>query len=199
MVVPADSLETAKAVRAIAAIEGPGVARFAREATPVISTEATPFVFGKANVIRFRGEAENFADAFETCLASDYKSEGEDLTIIACGPMVPEAMRAAYILKQEQGLETRILNVHTVKPLDEAAIVAAAADTGVVITAEEHQVGGFGNLVAGAIGRGDVARPVRMRMVGVQDTFGETGQPWELMKVFGLTAEHIAQVALSLR
>ena len=131
-------------------------------------------------------------------LASDYKSENEDLAIIACGPMVPEAMRAAYILKQEQGLETRIVNVHTVKPLDEAAIVAAANEIGAIITAEEHQVGGFGNLVAGAIAQGDVNRPVKLRMVGVQDTFGEIGQPWELMKFFGLTAEHIAETALGM-
>lgn len=198
MVVPADSYETERATLAIAAVPGPGVVRFAREATPVCTRDDTPFVFGKANVIRLRGEAESFVDAFETCLADDYANEKEALTIIACGPMVPEAMRAAFILKQEKGLETRILNVHTVKPLDRAAICAAARDTGIIITAEEHQVGGFGNLVAGAICQGDVDRPVKLRMVGVQDTFGESGQPWELMKFFGLTAEHIAQTALSL-
>ncbi|NPV49279.1 MAG: transketolase [Armatimonadetes bacterium] len=198
MIVPCDSRETERATLAIAEVPGPGVVRFAREATPVCTREDTPFVFGQANVIRFRGEADNFADAFETCLASDYESENEDLAIIACGPMVPEAMRAAYILKLERGIETRILNVHTVKPLDRVAIVAAAADTGVVITAEEHQVGGFGNLVAGAICQGDLSRPVKLRMVGVRDTFGESGQPWELMKFFGLTAEHIAQTALEL-
>jgi len=149
-------------------------------------------------VIRFRGAQPNFADAFETVLASDYKSEGETLAIIACGPMVPEAMRAAVILKEERGIETRIVNVHTVKPIDRAAIVAAANDCGAIITAEEHQVGGFGNLVAGAIAQGDVSRPVRLRMVGVADKFGESGQPWELMKFFGLTAEHIAAKALEL-
>jgi transketolase len=198
MIVPCDSHEGERATLAIAEVPGPGVVRFAREATPVCTNDDTPFVFGKANVIRLRGEADHFADAFETCLASDYTSENEDLAIIACGPMVPEAMRAAYILKQEEGLETRILNVHTVKPLDRAAIAAAANDIGVVITAEEHQVGGFGNLVAGAICQGNVSRPVKLRMVGVQDTFGESGQPWELMKFFGLTAEHIAEKALAM-
>lgn len=198
MVVPCDSLETERAVLALAELPGPGVARFAREATPVVTTASAPFVFGRANVIRFRGEADSFVEAFETCLASDYTSENEDLAIIACGPMVPEAMRAAYILKQELGLETRVLNVHTVKPLDRDAIAAAAREVGTIITAEEHQVGGFGNLVAGAVCQSDVGRPIRLRMVGVQDKFGETGQPWELMKLFGLTAEHIAEVAREL-
>jgi transketolase len=198
MIVPCDSHEAEKATLAIAAVEGPGVVRFAREATPLISNENTPFEYGKANVIRFRGVQEDFADAFETVLASDYKSEDEALAIIACGPMVPEAMRAAYILKQEKGLETRIVNVHTVKPIDREAILAAANDCGTIITAEEHQVGGFGNLVAGVITQGDVARPVKVRMVGVQDTFGESGQPWELMKYFGLTGEHIAAKALEI-
>jgi len=110
--------------------------------------------------------------------------------------MVPEAMRAAYILKEEKGLETRIVNAHTVKPIDEEAIVAAASDIGVVVTAEEHQVGGFGNIVAGVIGQACLDRPVHMDMVGVQDRFGESGQPWELTKVFGLTAEHIAEKAM---
>jgi len=198
MIVPCDSKEAEKATLAIAGIEGPGVVRFAREATPLVSDDNTPFEYGKANVIRFRGAQENFADAFETVLASDYQGENEALAIIACGPMVPEAMRAAYILKQEKGIETRIVNVHTVKPIDREAILAAANDCGTIITAEEHQVGGFGNLVAGVIAQGDVSRPVKVRMVGVQDTFGESGQPWELMKFFGLTAEHIAATALEL-
>ncbi len=195
MEVPCDSIETAKATVSITYNDKPSVVRFAREATPVVTTEDTPFEAGVANVIRFRGEAARFIDAFETVLASDYQSEGEDLAIIACGPMVPEAMRAAWILKVERGIETRVVNVHTVKPLDEAGIAAAAGDTGLVVTAEEHQVGGFGNLVAGAIGRAGLDRPVKLEMIGVQDRFGETGQPWELTKVFELTAEHIAQAA----
>lgn len=198
MVVPCDAAETAKATQAIAALAGPAVVRYAREATPVITTKETPFEFGKANVIRYRGEQDNFIDAFETQLFGQYQSEGEELAIIACGPMVPEAMRAAYILKEDYYIETRILNVHTVKPLDEAAIVATAREIPVIVTAEEHQVGGFGNLVASAITRGDVGQAVRLDMVGVEDRYGESGAPWELMKAFGLTAEHIAQKALNL-
>ena len=118
-VVPCDSVETMKATqKLLLGVTGPKYIRFAREATPVVTTAQTPFEFGKANVIRFRGEQPNFIDAFETCLESDYRNEHEDLTIIACGPMVPEAMRAAWILKREFGYETRILNVHTLKPID---------------------------------------------------------------------------------
>jgi transketolase len=199
MEVPCDSVETAKATKAIAYNDAPSVVRYAREATPVVTTENTPFEAGVANVIRFRGAADKFLDAFETVLAPDYESEGEDVAIIACGPMVPEAMRAAYILKQELDLETRIVNAHTVKPIDADAITAAAGDIGIVVTAEEHQVGGFGNIVAGVICKGCLDRPIKLDMVGVQDRFGASGAPWELVKTFGLTAEHIAEKALALR
>jgi len=199
MTVPCDSVETEKATRAIASIDGPCVVRYAREATPVVTTKDTPYKFGLANVIRYRGERENFIKAFEVKLSPDYESENEDLSIIACGPMVPEAMRAAYILKEEYGIETRIINVHTVKPIDKEAIIRAAEETGIIITAEEHQVGGFGNIVAGVIAKGKrYATPLLMDMIGVEDKFGESGAPWELMKVFGLTAEHIAKRAKKL-
>ncbi|MFQ5809355.1 MAG: transketolase [Armatimonadota bacterium] len=198
--VPCDSIECRRACEhSILEIDGPAYIRFAREATPVVTTADTPFVYGTANVIRYRGEQPQFVDAFEQKLSTNYESEGEDLSIIACGPMVPEAMRAAWILKEDEGLETRVVNVHTIKPLDAKAIVAAAVDTGVVVTAEEHQVGGFGNIVAGAIARDKpYDAPLLMGMVGVQDKFGQSGQPWELMKAFGLTAEHIAEKALGL-
>ena len=199
MVIPCDSLETEKATEFIAFIEGPAVVRYAREATPLVSTKDTPYKFGLANIIRYRGEKKNFIEAFEVKLSPDYKSENEDLSIIACGPMVPEAMRAAYILKEEYGIEVRILNVHTVKPIDRKAIVKAAEETGIIITAEEHQVGGFGNIVAGVIGQGKrYDAPLLMDMVGVENKFGESGAPWELMKIFGLTAEHIAKRAKKL-
>lgn len=199
MVIPCDSLETEKATEAIAFIEGPGVIRYAREATPLVSSKNTPYQFGIINIIRYRGEKKNFIEAFEIKLSTDYQSENEDLSIIACGPMVAEAMRAAYILREEYGVETRVLNVHTVKPIDKEAIVKAAEETGIIITAEEHQVGGFGNIVAGVITRKKrYDAPLLMDMVGVEDRFGETGAPWELMKIFGLTAEHIAQRAKEL-
>jgi transketolase len=198
LLVPADSMETQKATCfAIKDIVGPVYIRYAREATPIISTESTPFVFGKANVIRYRGAKDKFIDAFETVLASDYKNENEDIAIIACGPMVPEAMRAAYMLKEDFGIETRILNVHTVKPLDVESVVRAASETGAVVTAEEHQVGGFGNIIASAILKG-VRKPLAFDMVGVPDRFGESGQSWELMQEFGLTAEHLAEKARGL-
>ena len=154
--VPCDSVETKRATEHLLfKVKGPKYVRFAREATPVVTDKKTPYKWGKANVIRFRGAKPKFKDAFEHTLASKYKNENEDISIIACGPSVPEAMRAAWILKDEYGIETRVLNVHTVKPLDTTAIVKAAADTGVVMTAEEHQIGGFGNQVAAAIGRSE--------------------------------------------
>ncbi|HDH58473.1 MAG TPA: transketolase, partial [Bacteroidetes bacterium] len=199
--VPCDALETFKATSYLLFKEkGPKFVRFAREATPIVKTEATPFVYGKANVIRFRGEKDNFIDAFETALASDYKSEDEDLSIIACGPMVPEAMRAAWILKSDFNLETRIVNMHTLKPLDKETIVRAALETGVIVTAEEHQIGGLANPVAAAIladGRMH-DKGVKFGMIGVKDRFGESGAPWELIKEFEVSAEHIARKAKEL-
>ena len=197
MLVPCDSLETEKLTKmGILDVVGPTYLRFAREATPVVTNEKTPCVLGKANVIRYRGRNAKFADAFETVLAKNYKSENEKLCIIACGPMVTEAMRAAVILKETAGIETRIINMHTVKPLDKQAIIAAANEVGCIVTAEEHQVGAFGGLVASVVNCH--AKPARMDMVGVQDRFGESGQPWELMKAFELTAEHIVKKSLAL-
>ena len=198
--VPCDSIETEKATKAcVLEVVGPAYVRFAREATPVVTTPETPYKFGVANIIRFRREAPRFIDAFEQVLSTDYTNEGEQLAIIACGPMVPEAMRAAWILKNEYGIETRVINAHTVKPIDEQAILAAANEIGIIVTAEEHQVGGFGNIVAGiAARRTDHSKPLKIAQIGVQDTFGESGAPWELMKLFGLTAENIAKKALEL-
>jgi transketolase len=201
VLVPCDALETERATLAgLLEIVGPTYLRFAREATPVVTSRETPFQYGMANVIRYRGERPRFADAFEICLASEYHSEGEDVSIIACGPMVPEAMRAAWLLKEEHGLETRVVNVHTVKPLDVAALAAAADETGLIVTAEEHQVGGFGGIVAAAVlqHRPDPARPLLFAMVGVNDRFGLSGKPWDLMREFGLCAEHLAARVLEL-
>jgi transketolase len=130
-------------------------------------------------------------------LAPAYQDEGEDISLVACGPILCEAMRAAVILKEELGLEVRVLNVHTVKPLDVEALRRAARETGAVLTCEEHQKGGFGNIVAGAI-CGTWAGPLVFDRIGVEDRFGESGKPWELMIRFGLTAEHIASRAKDL-
>jgi transketolase len=201
VVVPCDSVEAEKATRySLLELDGPAYLRFAREATPVVTSAETPYKFGAANVIRYRGDRPHFRDAFETFLAADYAGEEEELSIIACGPMVAEAMRAAWLLKEEFHLETRVVNVHTVKPLDVKALVEAAEQTHVVLTAEEHQVGGFGNIVAGAIlrNRRNFEAPLLLDMVGVQDRFGISGKPWELMQWFGLCAENLAERALAL-
>jgi transketolase len=201
VVVPCDAIETRKATRHLLLEHvGPKYIRFAREATPIVTSESTPFVFGKANVIRLRGEKSDFVDAFETCLAEDCADEGEDLSIIACGPMVPEAMRAAWILKQEFGLETRVVNLHTLKPIDTEAIVRAARETGVLITAEEHQIGALAGRVSLILAMDPrlYGVPVIASAIGVKDRFGESGAPWELVKVFELSAEHIAQTAIEL-
>jgi transketolase len=201
VVVPCDAIETKKATDYLLLEHvGPKYVRFAREATPMVTTEDTPFVFGQANVIRLRGEAEQFVDAFETVLASEYRNESEDLSIIACGPMVPEAMRAAYILKRDFDCETRVINLHTLKPLDRAAIIRAAKETGVVITAEEHQIGALSGRVSEVItGSGQLyGLPVITGAIGVKDRFGDSGAPWELIKEFEVSAEHIAQKAVEL-
>ena len=195
VVVPADAVETERLARsAIFEVKGPAYIRYAREATPVVTTEATPLALGTANIIRYRGRKPSFRDAFQTVLSSGYAAEGEDLSIVACGPIVCEAMRAAVILKEEFGLETRVINMHTVKPLDREALLRAAQETGAVLSCEEHQKGGFGNLVAGVL----CGKPLAFDTLGVEDRFGESGKPWELMIRFGLTAEHIAKRAKAL-
>ena len=214
VLVPCDAIEAYKATHAgVFEVTGPVAMRFAREATPVVTKPDTPFKVGEANVARFIGEKNKFVDAFDWFPASEYesaesegskdggkgKSGGEQVAIIACGPEVPEALRAAWILKKQHGVSARVINMHTVKPIDEEAILDAANECEVIVTAEEHQAGGLGNLVAGVIARSaHVAKRPRMAMVGVQDKFGETGQPWELVWKFGLAGEHITKAALGL-
>ena len=195
VVVPCDVVETRKATNyLLLQHKGPKYIRFAREATPVVTDEKTPFVFGQANVIRLRREGPSFLEAFETVLASSCNNEQEDLSIVACGPMVPEAMRAAYILKKEFGYETRILNIHTLKPIDAEAIIRAACETGVVVTAEEHQIGALAWRVSGILTESPqlYGVPVITGAIGVKDRFGDSGAPWELIKEFEVSAEHIA-------
>jgi len=193
---PADSVETKKMSKAMLFdIVGPKYIRFAREATPIVSDENTPFVFGKANIYRFRGENDNFKDAFEVKLASDYKSENEDLTLLSSGPELAEALRAAWILKTDYNIETRVINMHTLKPMDNDAIINAAKETKAIITAEEHQVGGIGNRVASVIMNANSGNAVPFGMIGVQDRFGESGLPWQLVKEFGVAGEYIADKA----
>lgn len=197
--VPADSPEAEKATLAIKILEGPAAIRIAREATPVITGNLTPYEFGTANIIRYRKAKENFIEAFDFYLSKEYKNEYEDISIIGCGPIIAEAMRAAYILAEEYKISARVINMHTVKPMDKAAIISAAAETKAILTCEEHQVGGFGNIVAGIIATEfSLDKNIKVQMVGVQDRFGQSGAPWELMKLFGLTAEFIAEKAVVL-
>ena len=167
VIVPCDYHETVKVVRAAAEIVGPVVIRFGREKVPVITTPDTPFEVGKAQVFR----------------------DGSDVTIIACGVMVYESLKAARMLEDE-GISARVLNCPTVKPMDIRTVVDSAQETGAVVTAEEHQVmGGFGSAVAEVLCR---HAPVPVRMVGVQDVFGQSGSPEELMESYGLTAQAVA-------
>ena len=198
VVVPCDYEETRKAtVGLLFDVVGPKYIRFAREATPMVTREGTPFVMGKANVIWLRKTDAPFIDCFEHVLAESCRNEKEDLSIIACGPEVPEAMRTAWILKEEYGLETRVINMHTVRPLDADAIIRAARETGCIVTAEEHQVGGLADRVASIIlSQPDAAaKAIPFGRIGVLDRFGESGAPWELIKEFQVSGEHIAAEA----
>ena len=201
VVVPCDVVEARKATTHLLLQHvGPKYIRFAREATPIVTSETTPFVFGKANRIRLRHEAANFAEAFETRLDHDCMDEGEDLTIIACGPEVPEAMRAAWILKREYGYTARILNMHTLKPVDHDAIIRAALETGAIVTAEEHQIGALAGRVSMVLTETPelYGRPVITAAIGVKDRFGDSGAPWELVKALQVSAEHIVVKAAEL-
>jgi len=201
VVVPCDIVETYKATSyLLLQHRGPKYIRFAREATPIVTDDKTPFVFGKANVIRLRREGPDFLQAFETVLAESYKNEHEDLSIIACGPMVPEAMRAAYILKQDFGYQTRVLNLHTLKPIDAAAIIRAGRETGAIVTAEEHQIGALAWRVSAVLTESAelYGLPVITGAIGVKDRFGDSGASWELIKEFEVSAEHIAHKAVEL-
>ena len=200
LVIPCDSQETKKATdHLLLKLKGPKYLRFAREATPIITDEKTPFIFGKANVYRFRKVADNFKDAFDVKLASKYINEGEEVAIFACGPEVPEAIRAAWILKEQFKIESRVVNIHTIKPLDKETIIKTAKEVKIIVTAEEHQKGGFGNLIAATIMEANIKNTPRFAMIGVNDRFGESGKPWELLKAFGLTAEFIAQKIINLK
>jgi transketolase len=200
IIVGCDSLETQKVVEfGILHVNGPTYFRFGREATPVVTRADTPFKFGVSNIYRFRQREPKFIDAFEIILSDQYQNENENIAIIACGAMVPEAMRAAWILKEEKDIDTRVINLHTIKPLDEKTIMEAVNDIGTLLTAEEHQIGGFGNIVAGAATRlKEKQTPLKIDMVGVGDRFGESGDAWELTRHFGLSAEWIAERALGM-
>jgi transketolase len=162
VVVPCDSIQTRKATLALSERFGPVYLRFARDKSPVITTDATPFEVGKAQTFR----------------------DGNDVAIVACGILVYNALIAADELAREDGIEARVINNHTVKPMDEAAIVEAARACGAVVTVEEHQVhGGMGSAVAETLA---AKAPVPIEFIGVQDRFGQSGDPVELIEYYGM-------------
>ena len=167
VIAPCDSEETRKAVIAAADIDGPVYFRFGREAVPVVTDESTPFEIGKARLVQ----------------------EGTDCAVFACGAMVYEAMVAAEELEKE-GISLRVFDLHTIKPIDEEAILTAAKECGCIVTAEEHQTaGGLYSAVAEVIVKG---QPVPMEHDSVRDTFGQSGPPEALMDAYDLNAKGIA-------
>ena len=166
---PCDATQTKLAtIAAIEQCKGPVYIRFGREPMPDFTSDNLGFEIGKSQMLL----------------------PGNDLTIIATGHMVWEAIKAAAVL-QTIGIRARLLNFHTIKPIDKTAIIQAAIETGAIITAEEHQVNtGLGSAVAEVVVQ---HHPVPMAFVGMQDSFGESGDPLQLMKKFGLTADSIVE------
>lgn len=170
VIAPCDSVEAEKATLAMAKDPRPNYIRLTREATPVITTADTPFEIGKAYVF----------------------STGEDVTIIATGTMTYQAMVAADKLFKD-GIDAEVINVPTIKPLDSETILKSVRKTGCVVTAEEGQInGGLGGAVAELLGE---ECPVKIKRIGMKDHFGESGDPSDLLKHFGLDAKHIVLAA----
>jgi len=166
---PCDATQTRLATIAAAELNGPVYIRFGREAVPDFTTEDFGFEIGKGQVL----------------------TEGSDVCIIATGHMVWEALVAAESLKKNTGISARVINIHTIKPIDQELIIKAARETGFIVTAEEHQIyGGLGSAVAEVLVKNF---PVPVEMIGVNDRFGESGKPDELMEKYGLKACNIEQ------
>ncbi|MBS1938669.1 MAG: transketolase family protein [Bacteroidetes bacterium] len=171
VVVPADFNQTKQATIAIADHEGPVYLRFGRPKWPVFIPADMPFEIGKAQVL----------------------SEGTDVTLIACGHLVWKALEAAAEL-EKQGIHAEVINMHTIKPLDEQAVLASAKKTGCVVTCEEHnRYGGLGEAVAQVL---TTHHGVPQEFVAVNDTFGESGTPEELLKKYGLDTPDVVAAAL---
>lgn len=166
VVVPCDAFEAKKTTLAAAAHKGPFYFRFTREKTPIITTSETPFEVGKAEVLK----------------------NGEDVTIVACGPLVYQSLLAAKHL-EEKGINVRVINNHTIKPIDTLTIVKAAKETGALVTVEEHQVmAGLGGAVAETLAKN---YPVPIEFIGMQNTFGESGNTKELYEKYGMSIDAI--------
>ncbi|HEV8360335.1 MAG TPA: transketolase family protein [Candidatus Thermoplasmatota archaeon] len=170
VVVPSDAVEAEKAVFAFAEHQGPCYMRTTRNKLPITHGDDFVFRIGKGEMLR----------------------PGNDVAIIACGSLVAEAVQAAETLKAE-GLQARVINMSTIKPLDTALVIQAARECGAVVTAEDHNIiGGLGSAVCEVLAE---EHPVPVQRVGVRDTFGESGTPAELYEKYGLTAKHVAAAA----
>jgi transketolase len=168
VVVPCDSIETKKATIALGEHKGPAYFRFAREKTPVITTESTSFKIGKAEVFK----------------------EGSDVTIVACGPLVYQALVAAKELEKEK-ISAKVINNHTIKPIDKLALASAEKETGAVVPVAEHQIhGGLGRAVAEVLAENF---PAPMERIGMPDSFGESGAPEELLEKYGMSVKKIKE------
>ncbi len=168
VICPCDAVETRAAVEAAIKYNGPVYLRFGRAATPVLFDKETyEFTWGKGVVM----------------------ADGDDAAIIACGTMVDIALSARELLKAD-GINARVINMHTIKPIDKELVLKAAAETGAIVTAEEHNIlGGLGEAVCGVVSE---TNPVPVLRVGTEDTFGRSGKVPPLMEMYGLTAENIA-------
>lgn len=173
---PCDSHEAKKTTCAVSKINGPDYIRLTREKTPVFTTEETPFEIGKAQVF------------WDSMFGGSTSKHGLDVAIIACGPLTHNAILAAAELEKD-GLKIRVINNPSIKPMDEATIIQAAKDAMAVVTVEEHQIaGGMGSAVAEVLVKN---YPVPMEFIGVQNRFGESGAPNELIEAFGMGVSHI--------
>lgn len=173
VVVPADAAETAQVIRWAASYQEPVYIRMGRAKVEDVISPDAEFVPGKSSTL----------------------ADGSDVTIMACGIMTQQALQAAKMLAEE-GISARVINMSSIKPIDEEAIVKAAKETGAIVTCEEHTVmGGLGSAVAEVVVR---QCPVPMAMVGTEDVFGQSGKASEVLKVYGLTPEHIALEAKKL-
>jgi len=170
VVVPADAIETDRAFKVVVKEPGPFYFRIGRSATPVILPNEYEFQLGKAGCLR----------------------DGKDITLAACGVMVPQALWAAEMLKK-RGIDARVLNFSTIKPIDKDAILKAARETKCIISCEEHSIiGGLGSAIAEQVVQEE---PVRMKLIGVKDCFGQSGEAEDLMCAMNLTAKDIAAEA----
>jgi transketolase len=169
VICPSDYLETKRSVKSsLSIMKGPVYIRFFRDNTPMFTDESTPFVIGKANTL----------------------IDGDDVAIIACGLQVWEAIKAAETLHAE-GISARVINMHTIKPLDKETIIKAAKETGSIVTAEDHQIhGGLGSAVAECLSQ---VLPTPQEFVAVNDTFGESGKGMELMEKYGIARADIVK------